>query len=268
MAHMRIIHWHQLELHSSDLALLSDSELAVLVSLSFAADEIRVFENLIVQGLSSAPSDDIAKEMHAYQNVTLIRAHCAKIVETMKLFRDCIKVLERKKDLKSAEKLNCFLPELDVLEKKTEYNISKNLRNETINHFDVSKVRDRASAVRDMAPLHAYLHEERGNSFYALGEVGFFHTGVTQHLSKFTTTARKREALDQWLFWTQDVSRWLKGALEGYIYFLFDDRWPKKRVRRMPKYVEPQFLYRLGEDCLKIGIEPSSAQKWRRDQMG
>ena len=236
----KILDLVQYQLTKQELASLDDDYAALLATLCYALNEIRVVSSLYLSAFQE-PKDEHVKRKWIVQRNTLLRMMNAKVFEALKGVHDFEDSLRRK---------DCNHDLLTLLEKHSEklrglkresgYKISERLRSQSTNHYLPSIAKRNLKYLSQRASKSLYLHETDGDSFFPLGEEVVFDSAFVALESEFKTNAD--DLFLAWLTWTQQANRTVSSTFDGLAKHLVQVSFPSKFGQQRKPYVEPSFL--------------------------
>lgn len=264
----RIVHLAELSVSKTDVEKLEKDELAFLATLAFAIDEISVFQKLAVQASTTKPKDNDLRILHQIQENAITRVLCSKVVEAIGLFDGFAKVLERKEESNSKEKLDEFLAELAELKADKSFLLARTIRNHSTNHYLPSVTKANIEHVSARSTFKAYLHQNQGNSFYPFGEEYVFLGRIARYYKEETEEDFTIQGIRDWMDWSLKVSSWLSATFSKYLIWLHNERYPDWLLTKKTPYLEMPLFVELGEHPLPLIFSTEAYHQKKREKDG
>jgi hypothetical protein len=193
--------WHHLDE-------MNDDQKSALAVICFAVSEVNALSRMYLfahHELSGFPAIDFAIMTQVH---SVLRNWSAKLFEMSEFlsFRD--------KDNRTTDKqlIRLGSAALDAFKKLKDdegYRVARALRHEATNHYLLGPVRKNLPFVSDRANCTFFLHKQRGNSIYPLGDEVLFAGRLNREGAKFDTTSEKKQAYDKWFDWNLKATDWL-----------------------------------------------------------
>ncbi|WP_419738477.1 hypothetical protein [Ruegeria sp.] len=242
----------KLEVPKEDLEKMPASELAFLSTLAFAIDEISVFLKLIIQTFKPRPSSEEFLAAYQIQQNTLMRVLNAKCFEALKIVEQYKKQIEREGDSSRLEKLSELMVELDELAKREEYELAKDIRDHSTNHYLSSETKKNVAHLSSRSTFTAYLHENLGNSFHPFGEEYVFLARIGRHFSEKGDASYSVDDIKKWIDWGLAVGDQITKIFQRYLLWLYSEKFPHWRLEPLLLYLENELVGKIGISNLPI----------------
>ena len=236
-----------------------DQRAALSVS-SFAVSEINALARLYILSWHNAEDNDVVDQVIFMQSNLLLRMFSAKIFEFSQL------VNLKDKDNKTEDQVvrDVFeraASEFSKLKDRKGYKLAMFVRNEASNHYRLKPARENLTGVSENARLSLCLHRHNANTFHPLGEEGMFIARLNRADRAAATKEDKIGLHDEWFQWNLDATEWVNRSFEYLVQKVILDRFPGKKAKRVPHWIEPELVGEVDEVKIPVFVR---LDEWRK----
>ncbi|OSQ53414.1 hypothetical protein [Marivita geojedonensis] len=197
---------HRINVTKEILSSLSDDEIAFFALVNHAYSEINVLGRLAYYSVNHKELSPTLRVAVTHQSLTIIRCRSAKLFEFHKAIE---KQSNAGNEDRTAAIASFALDEFEKHNLQRDYNVVRNIRDYTTNHYDPVRVKENLEHLNDEMQLALYLAEPDANSFTLIGdEISF--TGRLNRMFASRKLEEGESAFNVWWKWNHRAWKWVR----------------------------------------------------------
>lgn len=237
-----------LTISGAELRSIPKNTAAMLATLSHAANEIFLFQKLLIISANTDPSSEIAKIYSNVHKSIIHRALISKLFEVVKLIRDYRKRSDRSSDRFGSSTCARFSAEWERLETLEAYKIVSDIRSHITNHYLLSKIEGHLDGLPDDVILRTVHHDQLGHSISELGE----EVALMSILNRAGTPHETYRELQDWMMLALKA---FSNFFQDFSIELHKEYLDKRNLRRIKYQIENRFVRSADKSSLPIILE-------------
>lgn len=230
----------------ADLRDLPEDQVAFLGVLSYAVSEVNALSGIYIFSSHPMIENEAIDNAILIQRFVLLRSWSARLFEAIELLENGVKKRQIS-DQDLLEFVKECLKELSAIKSSKGYELARDLRNESTNHYSFSTAKKNLKHISDRANCNMYLHEKKVNSFYPFGEEVMFVGRLNRHGASLRTRDKKSNLLDLWISWNLKATQLIGDIQVEFFKKFLLERFPDKFGHERPYWI-PRELASTVED--------------------
>ncbi len=197
---------HRVNISLELLDCLTDEEKALFALINHAVSEINVLGRLAYYSTNDIDLSPTLKAAVTHQSLTIIRCLSAKLFE----FSETMKKQAAKSNEDKTDEISQFASfEFALRGLEENYNIIRNIRDFTTNHYSIDRVKQNLPHLTDQMHLDLYLAEPEANSFSMIGDEMSFQGRINRMFASVSLEEGK-SGFDVWWKWNLTAWKWTR----------------------------------------------------------
>ncbi|MEX0276038.1 MAG: hypothetical protein AB3N19_00840 [Ruegeria sp.] len=246
----------------SEFNSIPEDQRAALSVTAYAVSEINTVARLYMLSWHETENNEVVDQLIYLQSNVLLRMFSAKVFEFSQLVN-----LKDKKNKTSdpvvAEIFKKAEERFAALRDRAGYKYSEYMRHEASSHYRLKPARDNLKNVSERARLSLYEHRSKANTAHPLGEETMFVARLNRAEKQAISMKDKLEIHREWFQWNVDAIDWVNETFDAVVQKTVKDRFPKKRSRKTPHWIEPQLVAEHEDLRIPVFIRANSRSEGR-----